>query len=66
MDENADTLAKVGISTEQAVVAFSKLSKIAASSITPEEMIAGIENNPTLNRFEKWRLIRMIRRDERS
>lgn len=54
--------AEAGISADVAAAAFQRAAEVAHNILTPETEIALIKANPSLSRFQKWRLVRQIKR----
>lgn len=73
MDINCDALesfnkalAMFGVTSDQAISAFEKIASIARSVYDPDMEIALIRSNPSLNFFQKRRLIREIRKNQKA
>lgn len=60
--EPSKAFAEAGISADDAAEAFRRAAEIAHNILTPETEIALIKQNPSLSRFQKWRLIRRTKR----
>lgn len=54
--------ARAGIGADEAAEAFRRAAELARSAIDPETEIAAIRANSSLSRFQKWRIIRKIKR----
>lgn len=66
LDEVTKKFAALGTTIAEASEAFRKMAEAAKEAIPLEEEIALIRANPNLSRFQKWRLIRKIRKGRRA
>ena len=61
-----DTIAKAGVTTEEAVEAFGKIGRIAAGNIDYDTEITNIQRNPNLKPWEKRKLIKELKKDQKK
>lgn len=54
--------AETGVGTDEIAEAFRRVAEAARATLDPETEIALIRANPNLPRFQKWRLVRKIKR----
>lgn len=54
---------EVGVNADAAAEAFRRVAETAREALSPEMEIALIRSNPSLSRFQKWRLARKIRKE---
>lgn len=66
LDEVTKKFAALGTTIAEASEAFHKMAEAAKEAIPLEEEIALIRANPSLSRFQKWSLIRKIRKGRRA
>jgi hypothetical protein len=59
-----DTVSKIGVSADDAAAACEKVASFLQQ--IGETEISLIKSNPNISRFQKWRLIRNIRRQKRA
>lgn len=66
MEYFSKALAMYGMTTEQVISAYEKNTSIARSIYDPDMEITLISLNPSLNLFQKRRLIREIRKNQKA
>lgn len=57
--------AEAGVNADAAAESFRRVAEAARGALSPEMEIALIQSNPSLSRFQKWRLERKIRKERR-
>lgn len=62
----ARAMAESAVSCEEAAEAADRLAEVMSRAMSDETMIHMIRLNPSLNCFEKWRLIRKLRKEARN
>lgn len=62
VNTTARAFARVGIGADEAAETFRRAAAVACSILDREAEIAAIRANPSLSRFQKWRLVRKIKR----
>ena len=60
--ETGKVFIKVSVSADDAAEAFRRAAEVTRSILNPETEIALIRANPGLSRFQKWRLVKQIKR----
>lgn len=61
-----EMMASLSITMEDAADVFSRAFKRGFSRIDIEAEIKSVKNNPGLNRFQKWRIIRKLEKQKRE
>ena len=59
-------MAESAVSFEEAAEAAGRLAEVVSRALSYETMIQMIRLNPSLNWFQKWRLIRNLRKEARG
>lgn len=60
--ETGKVFIEVSVSADDAAEAFRRAAEVTRSILNPETEIALIRANPGLSRFQKWRLVKQIKR----